>query len=48
MQWAWYVPGGMDHVIEDNLVLLDGDVELGVGVALVGHARATPTATSRS
>jgi len=34
MQWAWYVPGGMDHVIEDNLVLLDGDVELGVGVAL--------------
>jgi hypothetical protein len=40
MQWAWYVPGGMDHVIEDNLVLLDGDVELGKGVALVhtpGH-----------
>ena len=40
MQWAWYVPGGMDHVIDDSLVLLDGDVELGVGVALVatpGH-----------
>jgi hypothetical protein len=40
MQWAWYVPGGMDHVIEDNLVLLDGDVELGVGIALLatpGH-----------
>lgn len=40
MQWAWYVPGGMDHVIEDNLVLVDGDVELGVGVALAatpGH-----------
>jgi len=40
MQWAWYVPGGMDDVIEDKLVLLDGDVELGVGVALVwtpGH-----------
>ncbi len=40
MQWAWYVPGGMDDVIEDNLVLIDGDVELGVGVALVwtpGH-----------
>ena len=39
-QWAWYVPGGMDDVIEDNLVLVDGDVELGVGVALVwtpGH-----------
>jgi hypothetical protein len=40
MQWAWYVPGGMDQVIEDDLVLLDGDVELGKGVALVhtpGH-----------
>jgi hypothetical protein len=40
MQWAWYVPGGMDHVIDDNLVLLDGDVELGAGVALLstpGH-----------
>ena len=40
MQWAWYVPGGMDHVIDDNLVLVDGDVELGVGVALAwtpGH-----------
>jgi hypothetical protein len=40
MQWAWYVPGGMDHVVEDDLVLLDGDVELGVGVALAwtpGH-----------
>jgi hypothetical protein len=40
MQWAWYVPGGMDHVIDDRLVLLDGDVELGVGVALLatpGH-----------
>jgi hypothetical protein len=40
MQWAWYVPGGMDDVIDDNLVLLDGDVELGKGVALVhtpGH-----------
>jgi hypothetical protein len=40
MQWAWYVPGGMDDVIDDNLVLLDGDVELGKGVAIVstpGH-----------
>ena len=40
MQWAWYVPGGMDKVIEDDLVLIDGDVELGVGVALAwtpGH-----------
>jgi hypothetical protein len=38
MQWAWYVPGGMDDVIEDNLVLLDGDVELGKGVALIRSA----------
>jgi hypothetical protein len=40
MQWAWYVPGGMDHVVDDRMVLLDGDVELGAGVALVatpGH-----------
>jgi hypothetical protein len=40
MQWAWYVPGGMDDVIEDSLVLLDGDVELGKGIALAhtpGH-----------
>lgn len=40
MQWAWYVPGGMDDVIEDNLELIDGDMELGVGVALAytpGH-----------
>jgi hypothetical protein len=40
MQWAWYVPDGMSGVIEDNLVLADGDIELGKGVALVstpGH-----------
>jgi hypothetical protein len=39
-QWAWYVPNGMDGVIDDGLVLVDGDVELGVGVALLwtpGH-----------
>ncbi len=39
-QWAWYVPGGMDDVIEKDMVLVDGDVELGVGVALLqtpGH-----------
>ena len=34
MQWAWYVAGGMDDVVEEGLVLLDGDVELGLGVAL--------------
>lgn len=39
-QWAWYVPGGMEGVPEDRLVLIDGDVELGAGVALLatpGH-----------
>jgi hypothetical protein len=39
-QWAWYVPGGMDGVRTDNLVLVDGDVQLGVGCALIftpGH-----------
>jgi hypothetical protein len=40
MQWAWYVGDGIKDVPEDNVVLLDGDVELGKGVALVatpGH-----------
>lgn len=39
-QSAWYVPGGMDSVDEERLLILDGDVELGVGVALLrtpGH-----------
>src|SRR5947209_8384485 len=30
MQWAWYVQGGLDSVIEENHVLIDGDVENGV------------------
>jgi hypothetical protein len=40
MQWAWYVKDGIEGVNEDNVVLLDGDVELGRGAALVwtpGH-----------
>ena len=40
MQWAWYVEDGINGVDEDKVVLLDGDVELGKGVALVwtpGH-----------
>ncbi|MGI8631089.1 MAG: hypothetical protein ACR2NA_00865 [Solirubrobacterales bacterium] len=40
MQWAWYVADGMQDVITDSIVLLDGDVELGKGVALAwtpGH-----------
>jgi hypothetical protein len=36
MQWAWYVADGVKDVPEDNVVLLDGDVELGRGVAMVG------------
>jgi hypothetical protein len=40
MQWAWYVKDGIKDVPEESIVLLDGDVELGKGVALVstpGH-----------
>jgi hypothetical protein len=40
MQWAWYVEDGVKGIPEDNVVLLEGDVELGKGVALVwtpGH-----------
>jgi len=40
MQWAWYVEDGIKDLITDNVVLVDGDVELGHGVALVwtpGH-----------
>jgi hypothetical protein len=39
-QWAWYVADGVKDIPEENVVLLDGDVELGKGVALVwtpGH-----------
>jgi hypothetical protein len=40
MQWAWYVEDGVKDLVTDNVVLVDGDVELGRGVALVwtpGH-----------
>jgi hypothetical protein len=40
MQWAWYVADGIKDIPEENVVLIDGDVELGKGVALVwtpGH-----------
>jgi glyoxylase-like metal-dependent hydrolase (beta-lactamase superfamily II) len=40
MQWAWYVPTDLDDVRLDAVTTLDGDVELGHGVALVrtpGH-----------
>jgi hypothetical protein len=40
MQWYWYVEGGLDGIDEERLIVLDGDVELGHGVAIVwtpGH-----------
>ncbi len=40
MQWAWYVEDGIKGIPEENVLLIDGDVELGKGVALVwtpGH-----------
>ncbi len=40
MQWFWYVEGALDGIAEDRLIVLDGDVELGIGVSLVwtpGH-----------
>lgn len=40
MQWAWYVEDGISGVPEENVVMLEGDVELGKGCALVwtpGH-----------
>ncbi len=39
-QWAWYVDGGMDGVPEDRVILLEGDVEIGKGIAFLwtpGH-----------
>jgi hypothetical protein len=40
MQWFWYVEGGLDGIPEDRIALLDGDVELGPGLAVAwtpGH-----------
>jgi hypothetical protein len=40
MQWAWYVEGGIGGVDPERLALFDGDIELGIGVALIwtpGH-----------
>ena len=40
MQWAWYVADGIKDLRTENVVLIDGDVELGKGCALVwtpGH-----------
>jgi hypothetical protein len=40
MQWLWYVEGGLEGVAPERIELLDGDVELGRGVAIVwtpGH-----------
>ncbi|MEA2298783.1 MAG: hypothetical protein QOF77_1719 [Solirubrobacteraceae bacterium] len=35
IQWAWYVDGGMDDIVEESVVLVDGDLELGAGVSLL-------------
>ncbi len=35
MQWAWYVDGGMDDIVESSVVRVDGDLELGIGVSLL-------------
>lgn len=40
MQWAWYVEQSLEHAQTDRLALIDGDIELGVGVAILwtpGH-----------
>jgi hypothetical protein len=40
MQWAWYVDGGLEAVNAEAIVAIDGDIELGEGVAIVatpGH-----------
>src|SRR5437763_7555800 len=40
LQWAWYVEDGLKDLITDNVVLVEGDVELGKGCALIatpGH-----------
>ena len=41
VQEQWYVPSLLDDVAESRIVALDGDVELGVGVAII----ATPGRT---
>ena len=42
IQERWYVPGLLDDVGESRIVALDGDVELGAGVAII----ATPGRTA--
>ena len=40
MQWAWYVEGGLDDAEPGHHIEIDGDVELGHGIALLhtpGH-----------
>ena len=40
MQWAWYVTECINDLDEKNLILIEGDVELGKGIALIttpGH-----------
>jgi hypothetical protein len=40
MQWAWYVEDGLRDALTDRLTVIDADVELGEGVAIIwtpGH-----------
>ena len=40
MQWAWYVTDSSEDLNEDNMVLIEGDILLGKGIALLstpGH-----------
>src|SRR5262249_12627650 len=42
LQWPWYVPGAYAHVGDDRLLVFDGDLWLGRGLALVhtpGHTQ---------
>lgn len=51
MQWAWYVAADLGDVRLDRVVELDGDVELGEGVAIVrtpGHTDGNQTLVLRT
>ena len=50
-QRDWYCPGGLDGVGQDRVVLLDGDVLLGQGVALIrtpGHTEGNHSVAVRT
>jgi hypothetical protein len=40
LQVSWYVPGGVDGICEDRLLAIDGDIQVGPGLAIIatpGH-----------